>query len=253
MRDRDELSSLIKKFVIDETQKRSTDEDDGSYDTSVHLIGGDLRDALANKANPIPGDNVVDPFRNPESGVEFLEAARTQDKLILEIGSARGHFCTALAQREPQNIVLACEVRSVLMKKTQKRRTRCKLDNLFLMLGDVRLHLLPLLEGGPLFDEIYILFPDPWWKPKHRKRRLFQPGFLPFLAKALKPKGVIILKTDVEAYRDVVEQLVRSNPLFVIDQTPSLAERARSAPPSRREAELANAELPVFTLNFRPS
>jgi len=251
MRDRDELSSLIKDFVADDHQKGPQKAAGDGYDESVHLIGGDLRAALLNKQNPIEGENVIDPLRSPDTKDLFMGAAKSAHRLVLEIGSARGQFCTELAARDTEDVILACEVRSALVKRIQKRRTRRKLDNLYLMLGDVRLHLLPLLEDGPIFDEIYILFPDPWWKRRHRKRRLFQPGFLEFLTRAVKPEGVVVLKTDVLAYREVVKELIRDNPLFVIDERESSAGRAKSAPFSRRQSELTHANLPVHTLLFR--
>jgi len=118
------------------------------------------------------------------------------------------------------------------------------------MLGDVRLQLPPLVEAGPVMDEIYILFPDPWWKKKHWKRRLFQPGFLEFLATALKPGGQLILKTDVAPYREEVERLGSECDLF--ERWPAEKEKAflDDLPPSRREEELKEANLGIYGVIF---
>jgi len=53
---------------------------------------------------------------------------------------------------------------------------------------------------GPCLDEILILFPDPWPKKRHHKRRLVQPPFVALLAERLKSGGALRLATDWEPY-----------------------------------------------------
>ena len=57
----------------------------------------------------------------------------------------------------------------------------------------------------PFFDFIFILFPDPWPKKKHWKRRLINKNFLILIKQNLKEKGSLIVKTDWQDYADDIK------------------------------------------------
>ncbi|MBR59005.1 MAG: hypothetical protein CMH54_13435 [Myxococcales bacterium] len=241
MRNRNKLRSLIKTFRVDENDTKAKGSDQV-------LIGGDLRTVIQSSQSPLTGSNVVDSIRDEESVHRFLAQLADYEQVSLEIGSATGTFAVQAAANEPNTLFLASEVRQVLLRKAQKKRAHQNLENLFLMLGDVRLQLPPLLSNGPIFHRIFILFPDPWWKRRHWKRRLFQPGFLSFLATAVHMEGLVVLKSDVEEYRDQAKKLVDSCPYFRIVSDPAIEEYVAAMPPSRRQKELVDADLPIYTL-----
>ena len=71
-----------------------------------------------------------------------------------------------------------------------------------------------------LFRDIFILFPDPWPKKKHFKRRLLQPSFLKTILSRLEKKGKLYFATDNQSYFDEVQQLLNSDeirkiPIFI--------------------------------------
>ena len=247
MRDRDQLQSLIKRFeVAAEPDERASAEHGG-------LIGGNIGPVVENLPPLLEGRAIVDVFRDTESVSSFLDAACAAPTVRLEIGSARGTFALAMATRHPKDLLLASEVRSVLCRSILRKRDRRAIQNLHIMLGDIRLQLPRLVSVEPVFDEIYILFPDPWWKKKHWKRRLFQPGFLEFLGTALKPGGTLVRKTDVEPYKEEVERLGEKCEGYERwtgeNETLFLA----NLPPSRREQELIDANLGIYGLVFSRS
>ena len=57
-----------------------------------------------------------------------------------------------------------------------------------------------------IFDEVYIICPDPWPKARHHKRRLVQHEFLKLLAKALKKNGTVYISTDWENYAESMQE-----------------------------------------------
>ena len=57
-----------------------------------------------------------------------------------------------------------------------------------------------------IFDEIYIICPDPWPKARHHKRRLIKHDFLKVLAKVLKKDGTVYISTDWENYAESIEE-----------------------------------------------
>jgi tRNA (guanine-N7-)-methyltransferase len=84
-------------------------------------------------------------------------------------------------------------------------------------------------------DELLILFPDPWPKKRHHKRRLIQPAFVALLALRLKPGGMLRLATDWQPYAEHM--------LEVLDAAPGLTNAAADARFMPRPAERARTRF----------
>lgn len=140
--------------------------------------------------------------------------------LTLEIGFGGGEHLAAQALQHPGMRFIGCEpyVNGVshLLKLLDTSLPfegggsgRGCMQNLRLLQDDVR-ELLPLLPEASI-DKVFILFPDPWPKSRHHKRRLIQPDFLAALARVMKPESVLQLATDHEDYLSwMLEQLLQS-------------------------------------------
>jgi tRNA (guanine-N7-)-methyltransferase len=61
---------------------------------------------------------------------------------------------------------------------------------------------------------VHVYFPDPWWKARHKKRRVFTEGFAADAARVLRPGGRLFIATDVEEYFGVMTGIVRAMPGF---------------------------------------
>jgi tRNA (guanine-N7-)-methyltransferase len=59
-------------------------------------------------------------------------------------------------------------------------------------------------------NEIHVLFPDPWPKARHHKRRLITPLFLDLVVNALKPDGRMVFVTDDESYFESAVTIIAS-------------------------------------------
>ena len=75
---------------------------------------------------------------------------------------------------------------------------------------------------------IHVYFPDPWWKKRHKKRRVFTPEFAADVARALVLGGRLYIASDVEEYFRVMTALLRAMPAFA--ENPE--EAGKSAPPT---------------------
>lgn len=131
---------------------------------------------------------------------QFLSKDCEFSKKSFEIGFGFGDFLFEKSKANPNQLFLGCEphingVVNLLAKLENK-----PLANVKISLNDARL----LLGKFPddYFDEFYILFPDPWPKIKHFKRRLIDAEFLDnLLAKKLKKSAKLIIATDHDSYK----------------------------------------------------
>jgi len=119
--------------------------------------------------------------------------------VYLEIGFGNGVTLAELASRHPNRNYLGIEVHRPgvghLLLEIEKRG----LSNLRVCLRDAVEVLQQGLPTGSL-EGIYLLFPDPWPKKRHHKRRILKPDFVPLLAEAIRPGGSFHAATDWEPY-----------------------------------------------------
>lgn len=122
------------------------------------------------------------------------------DGLWLEIGFGGGEHVSAQAKANPDIGILASEVFIEGLAKCLSDIEEMGLRNVRLWDEDAR-ELVDLLPEACI-DRAFILFPDPWPKKKHHKRRIIQPDFLDAFARIMKPGARLRFATDVRSYAD---------------------------------------------------
>jgi tRNA (guanine-N7-)-methyltransferase len=133
----------------------------------------------------------------------------TNKDLFLEIGFGFGDFTFELAKNNPDANILGAEthVNGVVSLLTKLKQH--PLNNIKIFQEDVRLLLEDLNDA--IFDKIYILFPDPWPKTKHHKRRLINESFLELISKKIKKNGQLIIATDHDSYKEwIMSQMIKN-------------------------------------------
>jgi len=219
------------------------------YDEGKGLIGGNP-ERRPRWLHPLPAEPAA-AFRLLESSPAHLERLRTwlgAAPLEIEIGSARGEFILDWAAQHHHRHFLAFEVKWKLMRRLSQRAERRGLGNLWVSDDDARYDL-PRLLGRASVDVFHILFPDPWWKPKHQARRLFTPPFVDLLAALLRPGGILRVATDVPGYGQAIEDLVSVPPAFM-PNLPELAQRFATATPTSRQAFCDSIGRPYAYYHF---
>ncbi len=131
----------------------------------------------------------------------------------VEIGSNRGCFLLGLARGRRDVSFLGVELKSALCRVSANKLAREGLDNGHVIHADAKLAIPILFQPGTL-SAIYVLFPDPWWKRRHARRRLLDDGFFEMAHIFLKPGGCFVLKTDVLDYFEAVDEYLQANPCF---------------------------------------
>jgi tRNA (guanine-N7-)-methyltransferase len=98
-----------------------------------------------------------------------------------------------------------------------------------------------LLRGLPAqsVDRLFLLFPDPWPKARHAKRRFVHPDNIALVARVLKPGAAWRIASDDPTYQDWTSEVLANQTMF--DVPPPAKQRPAGWPPTRyeRKAELA--------------
>lgn len=133
-------------------------------------------------------------------------------EIWLEIGfGAGGHLaCQALAN--PLTGIIGCEVYENGVTNLLTRIAATELSNIRICYGDARL-LLPRLPEQCLM-RVFVLFPDPWPKKRHQKRRFISPATLDALARVMRPGAVLRFASDSADYCRWTEALFSAHPWF---------------------------------------
>jgi tRNA (guanine-N7-)-methyltransferase len=125
----------------------------------------------------------------------------------LEVGFGKGLFLLTAAQVNPQINYLGIEVERKYQLFTANRLVKRGLGNVRLVCGDARDFVRDRVPGDAL-QAIHVYFPDPWWKKRHHKRRLFNEDFVGQMHRVLRAGGLVNLASDVEDYSKLITRLV---------------------------------------------
>ncbi|MFL2753885.1 MAG: tRNA (guanosine(46)-N7)-methyltransferase TrmB [Gammaproteobacteria bacterium] len=122
----------------------------------------------------------------------------------LEIGFGDGKHLYEMATLRPEENFIGVEVFESGLANTYKKIVLNKIKNLSIVQGDI-VQIIKKNESIEIFDRMYILFPDPWPKSKHKKRRLLKERFLSKVNDLIKKNGTLIIKTDWQDYAEEIE------------------------------------------------
>ena len=166
------------------------------------------------------------------------------DPLWLEVGFGGGEHALAQVRAHPNVTLIACEVfengicslLSSLVAEGEEA-TGVLPPNLRVWPDDARV-LLRQLPCASL-DALFLMFPDPWPKTRHAKRRFVHPAMLEPVARVLKPGAVWRVVSDDPTYQAWVRETMAAQDLF--DTPPPAVERPDGWPPTRYEAKALKA------------
>jgi tRNA (guanine-N7-)-methyltransferase len=139
-------------------------------------------------------------------------------KVNLEIGFGSGEFLFSLAKANPNEIFIGCEPFETGVLQLIDKIEQNGLTNIYILADDVFL----LLDKIPnaVFSKIYILFPDPWPKLRHHKRRIISQLNLDIFISKMLPDGQLKIATDHYDYASwIIAHLVNRDDLkWIIKQ-----------------------------------
>jgi tRNA (guanine-N7-)-methyltransferase len=134
--------------------------------------------------------------------------------LHVDLGCGDGSFLCALAQRMPDKNFLGIE--RLLNRVRTSARKAATLDNVRLLRMESFYAVRYLLPAESV-ERFYLLFPDPWPKRRHHRRRIVTPDFLGSIHAALHKNGSIYIATDDVDYFGKIKEIAESHTGFAID------------------------------------
>ncbi len=118
--------------------------------------------------------------------------------IFVDVGACKGEFAAELIEKFPDHNFILFEIRRPLAQKLAEKFS--DKENVVVFDGDAarnfRTILEPCLDQGAIIEEIFVNFPDPWFKEKHKKRRFINAKFLQECSKWLPVDVRFIFQTD---------------------------------------------------------
>ena len=170
--------------------------------------------------------------------------------LEVEVGSGKGLFLRTAAKTQPEIDFLGIEIGFKYARFAAAGLAKANLANGRAVAGDALRVFAELIPDASL-AAVHVYFPDPWWKKRHKKRRVMNESFMQQIERTLLPGGLLHFWTDVEEYfQTTLEMLAAHTQLkgpIDVPETPAEHDLAYRTHFERR-MRLANE--PVYRSQF---
>ena len=178
--------------------------------------------------------------------------------LHVDLGCGDGSFLCELAQLHPDKDFFGID--RLVGRVAKACRKAATVKNVRILNVESSYAVGYLLPEGSV-ETFYLLFPDPWPKRRHHRRRIVTKGFLESIHRALEPNGVLHIATDQLDYFQGIEDLVAADRRFVdCSATPEPRRRqvdvnagpARTdLPQTKFERRFSALGVPIYRLALR--
>ena len=134
-------------------------------------------------------------FRKNELRKALLNTFDFTKDIVLEIGCGHGHWLSSYSIKNPNKLCLGIDIISKRIEKANAKKHKHGISNLYFLKAEIN----ELMEVMPLkakFETIIFLFPDPWPKARHHKKRMIQKILLDKLAKHTNESSLLFFRSD---------------------------------------------------------
>lgn len=131
----------------------------------------------------------------------------------IEVGMGKGLFLLNAAIARSDTNFFGIEIARKYQLYATTRFAVRNLPNVKTVCADAKWVFRNYVPAGSV-AAVHVYFPDPWWKARHKKRRVFSPEFAADAARVIALGGKLLIATDVEEYFGVMTGIVRAMPAF---------------------------------------
>jgi len=136
----------------------------------------------------------------------------------LEVGSGKGLFLATASAARPDHNFLGVELAGGYARLCAGRLAASRAANARIVHGDATRFVRGMLPDACL-AAVHVYFPDPWWKARHRKRRVLSEPFLLHVGRVLAAHGTLHVWTEVEEYFGAAMDAAAATGLFAAPLT----------------------------------
>ncbi len=176
--------------------------------------------------------------------LRWADLFRNEHPVEVEIGFGKGRFLITAGERFSDVNYFGVERRLSYFRIAQGRIQKRGLRNVRIVRTDVVEFVQEAIPAASV-RAYHVYFPDPWWKKRHRKRRIFTPEWVGHLARTLSPSGRLYISSDVREYFEEIQALVSGCPGFRPMNNPGELMEGAGYVPSNFEVKLAKAGHPI--------
>lgn len=159
-----------------------------------------------------PTDYTLD-LTGVEGPLSWREVFGNGNPVEVEVGSGKGLFLQNAATENPDHNFVGVELARKYAAKAAQRVAKRGLTNVKMLAGDGKLFLARHVASASL-AAVHVYFPDPWWKARHKKRRVFSESLVLDIERTLVTGGDLRVATDVDEYFGVIRDLVATRTRF---------------------------------------
>lgn len=182
----------------------------------IRSFGRRKTTSLTSSAKKILEDNYASIYFNNDNLAELVKKLKLYDNITLEIGFGSGEYVVHQAVNYPDTTFIACDVWINGCARLLQKTNNNNLKNIIVFSDDVRFLLTEMQK--PFIQSMYVLFPDPWHKKRHFKRRIINHNNLNLFSKYLNKDASILFGTDVDSYYEYALEAFESNNNFYLDE-----------------------------------
>lgn len=188
-----------------------------------------------------------------EIPLKCVDIFKNNKKTALEIGFGEGEFLIELAKRQSTWNYLGIEVKYGRFKKAARKARKANTDNVKLIHMDAEIAVEQVFSPK-IFHKIYINFPDPWPKDRHKKHRIINDKFINQLLRIMKKNATIEFVSDYSEYVHKALNCFESNEkLSNTIEHPGYLNSVKERPLTRFEREFFEKKKTIFYLSFKKS
>ena len=164
--------------------------------------------------SPLTPANSLTPYPSPLTpSLDWPSLFGNANPVEIEVGMGKGLFLLTQATTRPDVNFFGIEIVRKYQLYAATRYAIRRLPNIKTTCADALVILQDHVRAGSV-SVVHVLFPDPWWKSRHKKRRVFTPIFAAEIARVLATGGRLHIASDVEEYFGVMTGIVQAMPAF---------------------------------------
>ena len=207
-----------------------------------------FREPVAGNESQPPIDTEPDARSVPDT-ITSQSVFGNNHPLEVEVGSGKGLFLTNQSKAYPQRNFVGIEIVHKYARHSAARLAKSDCQNAMMISGNAERLFANRIPPGSL-EAVHVYFPDPWWKKRHRKRRVVNETSVQNYFAALRPGGRFHFWTDVLDYFEATIEMIAEIVPNSVCRFPRTSARRRTTSTTRPTSNDAVGKTGFLSIEF---